>query len=185
MAEAARYEHRAWAEAFPDLPQPAADAWDAETYFIRRDRLDVNVKARSGAVEIKELVEVKDGLQLWRPAGRLDLPASGRDLTRVLKPWFGVELPLAAERLDLAALERALAAVVPDLLAVQLRKRRHLFEAAGVRAECTEVRIADRRVMTAAAEHEDPAVLRRAVDGLGLGRFANLAYPAALTGISS
>lgn len=185
MEDTARYEYRAWADAFPDLPQPEGEAWDEETYFILPRRLTVNVKARSGAVEVKQLAEERDGLQLWRPAARIELPAHGRDLGHALRPWLDVDLPQAGEPLDLGALERALAAAVPDLLSVGLRKRRHFFEAAGARAECTEVRIGERQVMTAAAEHEDPTILRRAVRELGLGALPNLAYPAALLRLSA
>jgi hypothetical protein len=48
------------------------------------------------------------------------------------------------------------------------------------RAEVAEVEIGERRLRTAAVEHEEPEVVERAVRSLGLGTFPNLSYPTAL-----
>ena len=50
-----RYEYRAWAPAFPGLPQPEGEAWSEETYLVALGLLSLNIKIRDDALEIKQL----------------------------------------------------------------------------------------------------------------------------------
>lgn len=179
--ERARFEFRAWAPAFPDLPQPEGDDWSSEIYLIPLGLLTKSVKIRGDALEIKEMVSDRDGLQLWRPAARLTFPIPAATLERELMVLIKIGQPLHHERYGADELLEDVAGTRRNVVAVPIRKRRHLFEVEGCRAECTEVEHAGRRIMTVAAEHEQPARLLAAVRAMKLERFENLAYPSELS----
>ena len=82
--ESARFEYRAWAATFPELPQPEGEPWREETYLLPPHLASRNVKIRDGALEIKELVSEKDGMQSWHPAAKLEFPIAASALEREL-----------------------------------------------------------------------------------------------------
>lgn len=175
-----RYEFRVWGDSFPDLPAPGDAPWQDETYVLALGLLSVNVKLRDEALEIKELLADQSDLQLWSAAARLTFPIPALTLERELMVRLQIGEPLHRERYGPAELLDDIVAARQNLVAVPLRKRRHLFEFAGCRAETAEVMVAGRRVVTAAFEHEAPEPVRDAIARTGLTGRANLAYPAAL-----
>jgi hypothetical protein len=177
-----RFEFRAWsAEPFPGLAPPS-DEFAEEVYLIPLGLAGRDIKVRDGALEIKEMLLERDGLQLWDPAVRLEFPVPAFSIERELMTRLMLNQPLARPRYGREELlGEIVAARHRNVAVVPVRKRRRLMEAAGCRAEAGEVEVAGgRRVFTAAAEHEDPARLRRALSELGLQGRPNLDYPAAL-----
>lgn len=185
MPSAPRLEHRAWAPSFPGLPAPGEDdAWAEETYLVPLGLQGRNIKLRAGALELKDLLLVEDdGFQLWSPATRLPFPIPAALVERELLVRLALSQPLRRERYgadellaEVVGPRRASIAVIP------VRKRRRLLEVAGCRAETAEVELAQdgRRLMTAAAEHEEAARLRRAVAEMGLAGHPSTDYPTAL-----
>lgn len=180
--ERARYEFRAWGEAFPNLPQPTGCPADEAVYLLPAGCGCRNIKLRDGALEIKELVSDAGGLQLWQPVACLEFPIPTTVLLREL--LFLLRLGIVLRRASYRQ-EELLAELAEEprreLAVVRLRKRRRLHEVAGCRAETTELVLADgRRIMSAAVEHAEPLPLLRAVAAMGLACRPNLAYPAAL-----
>jgi hypothetical protein len=175
-----RFEYRIWGTAFAELPAPDAVAESVEVYLLPR-RDGSNVKIRGGALEIKRLIGMQDGLQRWLPAWRGELPLPGSALERAVCPALGVAPPpLARRRYDVATL---LAEVVPALAgvrAVHLRKRRRQFNVAGARAERTRVVVGEITLESAAVEAERFEDAARATEQLMLRRAPNLDYVAAL-----
>ena len=169
-----RFERRAWAAAFLDLPDPSAVAASEETYLLWQGRPDFNLKLRGGRLELKELIAEKNGLQQWRPGPKLGFPLAGQELCQL-----GLASPGRSVTYE------DLAALLPDLeqaglLAVPLRKRRLLFERSGCRAETAIVEARGKRLATAAVEDMDAALVRRAAAEMGLDRWPNLSYPTTL-----
>ncbi len=174
------YEWRAWADSFPDLPQPSDESWKEETYIIARGLYSVDVKIRDDKLEIKELLADRDGLQLWSPAAELAFPIPALTLERELMVRLQIGQPLHREHYGPRELFEDIVLARQNLLAVPVRKCRHLFVVHGCRAENSEVEVAGQRCMTAAVEHKTPEELLAAVAHMGLDRYPNLAYPAAL-----
>jgi len=177
-----RFEFRAWSpEPFPGLSPPQGE-FAEEVYLLPLGLAGRDVKIRGDALEIKELLLERDGLQLWDPAARLEFPITAFALERELMTRLMLNQPLSRQRYDHAELlEEIIGARGRNIAVLPVRKRRRLLEAAGCRAEAGEVEVEPgRRVFTAAAEHEDPVRLRRAVAELGLEDRPNLDYPAAL-----
>jgi hypothetical protein len=177
-----RYEFRAWsAEPFPGLAPPSGE-FAEEVYLVPLGLAGRDIKLRGDALEIKELLLERDGLQLWDPAVRLEFPVPASSLERELVTRLMLNQPLARPRYGRRELlDELVAARHRNIAVVPVGKRRRLLEAAGCRAEAGEVQLdGGRRAFTAAAEHEDPARLRRALAELGLEGRANLDYPAML-----
>ena len=169
-----RFERRAWAEAFPDLPDPSAEPASLEIYLLRPGRPDFNLKLRNGALEMKELVLEQDGLQQWRPTAKLGFPLPACELRELdIDPVETTNAYADFECLR-SCLERA------GLVILALTKRRRLFEREGCRAETTLVESGRHRSLTAAVEDVDPDRVGRAATEMGLGRFPNIAYPGAM-----
>ncbi|MDF1586103.1 hypothetical protein [Marinimicrococcus flavescens] len=179
----ARFEHRAWARRFAWLPDPAGAAPSREIYLLAPGLPGWNLKLREGALELKALEAEQGGLQRWRPADRLSLPAPAARLRALLAgPLPG--LPVLPEDAGGSpeALVRVLPALCPGLRAVPVEKRRLPVEAGSCRAETVAVRLPDGASWhSAAAEHEDPLVLWNALRRLRLLAFANRDYTSALT----
>lgn len=178
------YEWRAWASSFPDLPEPDED-WSEESYLLVQGLHSLNVKIRDGMLEIKELLAERDGLQLWSPAAELRFPIPAATLERELMVRLQIGQPLRHERYGERELFEDVTLARRNVLAMPVRKRRHLYVVHGCRAESGEVEVAGRRFRTAAAEHQEPEQLRRAILHMGLDRHPNLGYPAALLQIAA
>ena len=176
-----RFEYRAWAEAFPDLPRPESEPFTDEVYLIPLGLGGRDIKIRGGALEMKDLVLEQDGLPLWDPAVRLEFPIPTRLVERELLERLALNQVLQRQRYTQEELLEELAEARRNIAVVPVQKRRRLLEIAGCRAESGEVLVAGRRLLTAAAEHETPDTLRRAVGEMKLARYPNLDYPAALT----
>jgi hypothetical protein len=176
-----RYEYRAWDEAFPDLPQPSAEPWEEETYLIPLGMLSRNIKIRDDALEIKEMLADRNGLELWHLSARLEFPIPALTLERELMVLLKIGQPLRHERYGPREIMEDIVAPRRNVVAIPLRKRRHLYEVAGCRAETAEIELQGQRLMTAAAEHEEAERVLEAVQLMGLDRHPNASYPIALT----
>jgi hypothetical protein len=176
-----RFEYRAWAEAFPDLPRPEGEPFADEVYLIPLGLGGRDIKIRGGALEMKDLLLEQDGLPLWQPAVRLEFPIPARLVERELLERLALNQVLRRQRYTQEELLEELAEARRNIAVVPVQKRRRLFEVAGCRAESGEVLVAGRRLLTAAAEHETPDALRRAVGEMKIAKYPNLDYPAALT----
>lgn len=126
------------------------------------------VKVRHELVDVKHLHQVDDdGLELWTPVMKVGFPLSSADLRRVAEA-LRVELPTQPARASYG-LSELLDEVVkphPDLLAVEVTKKRHRYVLDGCMAELTEVRASETATRTVAIEDADPARVGSTVHGL-------------------
>jgi hypothetical protein len=176
--DAPRHEYRAWAQAFPGLPQPEGEAWSEETYLVALGLQSLNIKIRGGALEIKQLRHDPGGPQLWALSARLEFPVPALALERELISLLQIGQPLRRERYDVAAILEDIVGARRNVVAVRLRKRRRLYEVEGCRSETTEVELPDgTRVTTAAAEGEDGRRVLAAAGAMGLDGLPNTSYP--------
>jgi hypothetical protein len=176
-----RYEYRAWAQAFPQLPQPEGEPWSEETYLVVLGLVSLNIKLRQDRLEIKQLKLETEGLQLWQSSARLPLPVPALVLERELMTLLQSGQPLHREHYDAAAILVDVVEARRNVAAISLRKRRRLLDAAGCRGEITEVEFPDgSRGMTAAVEDGVAANAQAAVRAMRLGDLPNLPYPRVL-----
>jgi hypothetical protein len=175
-----RYEYRAWANAFPDLPQPDGEEWTEETYLVPLGLPSLSIKLRDGVLDIKEWKAGQDGPQLWQAAARLTFPIPAPTVDRELVTRLQISLPLSRERYGPDELVRDLLDARRNVVAVAVRKRRRIYDADGCRAETTAVEIGGQPFMTAAIEHESAAKVASTARKIGLDGFPNRSYPEVL-----
>ena len=149
-----------------------------ETYILSRATDASNVKIRGGLVDIKQLVEVRDGLERWTPTLKASFPIETRVVVEQVMPALRTAPPPIA-RLSLT-LEEFIGDIVesnPDLRAVAIAKTRFGFEIGGCIAEYAEVRIAGGdSSQTVAVESANCQAIRAVIAKLGLGPAANVNY---------
>ncbi len=131
-------------------------------------------------MDVKELQRVdEDGLEQWKPVLKAEFPLSAAQVESVLGA-LGVHGELAREEY---ALDQLLGDVVdpsPDLLSVEVRKRRRHVTLGGAMAELTDLGAGRGDTRTIAVESVDPALVTAAVRELGLDGRQNVSVPRGL-----
>ena len=135
---------------------------------------------RGGLLDVKQLQRVdEDGLEQWKPVLKAAFPVAAADVRSVLAALAVEHAPERAEY----TLEQLLGELVdprPELLAVEVHKRRRHVTVGGAMAELSELST-DRGVLrTIAVESEDPALVTAAVRELGLDLRRNVNVPRGL-----
>ncbi|HEX5088984.1 MAG TPA: Ppx/GppA family phosphatase [Nocardioides sp.] len=147
-----------------------------ELYVVSATGTDV-VKVRDDLMDIKHLQEVsEDGLEQWTPVMKARFPLSPSELDAVTTA-LGVAVTAPAR--DEYPLDVVLDEVVgpnPDLLAVDVHKRRVRYRIGGCMAELTEVRTERAATNTVAIESEDPALVMAVLRDLGLATYPNVNF---------
>jgi exopolyphosphatase / guanosine-5'-triphosphate,3'-diphosphate pyrophosphatase len=127
-------------------------------------------------MDVKELQEVDaDGLEQWKPVLKSDFPLTAPDAQTVLA---ALRVRKGLEGSDYA-LEQLLAEV-PELLALEVRKRRRHVTLDGAMAELSTLSTDRGDLRTIAVESEDAALVASAVRGLGFDPQRNVNVPRGL-----
>jgi exopolyphosphatase / guanosine-5'-triphosphate,3'-diphosphate pyrophosphatase len=158
---------------------------DSDEVYIVSSRSDASIKVRGGLLDVKRLEQVSDdGLEQWRPVAKSEFPIAATDVAELLAA-LDVAVPALAR--DAYSLEELVDEVVPpsaELLAVPVHKGRVHYELGGCMAELTDVRSGSLATRTIAVEAEDPALVRTAVEGLGLWSRPNVSFARGLKALA-
>lgn len=184
-----RYELRAFSPSFGIVerrireggePTGIRESW--EVYLVTRHSGTWNVKFRDKHLDIKKLIDQSDELELWEPQVKLDLPLDAEKLCKVLVPALGIEEKNFGDlgEMDLSNLLDTLNHHCPQVVIVDLFKRRFGFEIGDCLAELAEVRINGAGIQTACIESTNPGSLKRLAYTLGLDVYRNVNYVKAL-----
>lgn len=184
----ARFEFRVWGEwldAVGDRLRARSEAGEvrksAETYLVSTAALGANPKARADLLDIKVLVDVRDGFEQWTVHQKVEFPVDADVLTDTLFPLLELPPPpLEREAYSLAELVDEVVASHADLAAVDVTKRRQMHTVDTCGAEISEVRLAGRELQTIAVESSDLEALREVRRSLGLDTYDNVSYPRAI-----
>jgi hypothetical protein len=179
-----RFEFRAWARNFGTAEtrmrrlSPCQGIRESdEIYIVSAANDGSNIKIRDAQLDIKVLVQERDGLEQWEPRMKGAFPMSAETLAEQVFPALGVALP-ALDRAEYA-LDQCLDEVIRpcrELVAVSVFKRRFAFTVSGCIAEHAEIWINGAGLQTMAVEStEVPAVLE-AKRLLGLDDHENVNY---------
>ncbi len=183
-----RFEFRAWAENLGEvearlrrLAEPLQVRESGELYIVSTANDEANVKIRHGLLDIKVLAERRQALERWRAGPKRPFPLAAAVLGEEIMPALGVAPPrFARETYGLHDLLDEVVRPHPELLPVEVAKRRHGFTLDGCTAEFAEVAIRDVALQTAAVEAVDPAAVLAAMDRLALSGYDNICYPRAI-----
>ncbi len=144
-----------------------------ETYLLSSES-DASVKVRGGQLDVKRRERVDDdGLEQWRPVLKASFPLSPADVGTALEA-LGVDAPLPEGEYAQERLMGEVVARSPDLVALDVHKRREHYTVGGAMAELSEVRTEHGSRRTIAVESEEPAKVVAAVRELGLSSAHNV-----------
>jgi hypothetical protein len=147
-----------------------------ETYVLSR-RSDENTKIRDGLMDIKSLQAVnEDGLEQWCPIMKEEFPLSADKVQRLLDV---LKVSAPAELRDSYTFGEFLSELVeihPDLVAVDVKKRRHGLTINGAIVEFAETEFNGIPLQTICVEHADPELVMATVRELGLDHLENINY---------
>jgi len=146
---------------------------------VRELGLDLrrNVNVPRGLKELRRVDE--DGLEQWEPVVKAAFPVVASDVGSVLAALAVEQAPERAAY----TLEQLLGELVdprPELLAVDVHKRRRHVTVGGAMAELSELSTQRGVLRTIAVESEDPALVIGAVRELGLDLRGNVNVPRGL-----
>lgn len=177
MEETSRWEYRSWtnrarAQTLFEgdwLASPVENRQDL--YLIGPDAAFMSKLRACSKFEIKRLLNIRDGFELWEPCLSASLPL------RLEASW---QLEAAGMQIFRNARQPedfiSIAASAEQWLAVSTEKFRRLFCLDGLRCEITQVILAGSEYWTFAAETAEFPPLPQLVDRLGLTHVPNLNY---------
>jgi exopolyphosphatase / guanosine-5'-triphosphate,3'-diphosphate pyrophosphatase len=181
-----RWEWRTFGERFGAAEDRLAEltptrAGDSDELYIVSSRGEGSIKVRGGVLDVKRLEQVSDeGLEQWRPVAKAEFPIAATDVAELLAALDVAVPALDRNAYDLDELVDELVRPSADLFSVSVHKRRAHYALAGCMAELTDVLAGSRATRTIAVEAEDPALVRAAVEELGLWSRPNVSFPRGL-----
>lgn len=158
----------------------------SEIYIVSAANNENNTKIRDRKMDIKELVEQKKGLERWNPRMKGEFPMKLEVIQNEVFPAFSVEEP-EFKRAEYT-LKQYLDEIImphPQLLAVQVFKRRFAFNINGCITEIAHLLINGAAIQTVAVELEDVDPILKALEMLGLSEYENVNYLLAIKRIVS
>ena len=150
---------------------------ESDEVYVLSVRGTDGVKVRDELMDVKHLLEVNDdGLEQWVPVMKTGFPVSATDVGSVLR---ALRVDAQSSRLARAAytLPEFLDDVVgphPDLLAVEVHKRRERYTVGGCMAEVSEISAGRGSTHTVAIESEDAKRVIQTVRDVGLASRPNV-----------
>ena len=188
-----RYEFRTFAQNFGRVETRMREfskcemiRESSEIYIVSAANNENNTKIRDRKMDIKELVEQKQGLERWNPRMKAEFPMKLEVIQNQVFPAFSVEEP-EFKRAEYT-LRQYLNEIImphPQLLAVQVFKRRFAFSINGCITEIAHLLINSAAIQTVAVELEDVDAILKALEMLGLSEYENVNYLLAIKRIVS
>ena len=148
-----------------------------EVYIVSAANNENNTKIRDIKMDIKELVEKKQGLEQWNPRMKGEFPMQTEVIKNEVFPAFAVNEPKFTR--DEYTLDQYLNELIiphPELAAVNVFKRRFAFTINGCITEIAQLLINGAAIQTVAVELEDIDAILKAKEILGLAEYENVNY---------
>ena len=179
-----RYEFRAFAQNFGIVETKMRSfskcemiRESSEIYIVSAANNKNNTKIRDRKMDIKELVETKQGLERWNPRMKGEFPLKTRTIIEKILPAFGVgDLNLNRDEYTLKQYLDEIIIPHPKLSAVHVFKRRFAFTVNGCITEIAHLLINGAAIQTVAVELEDVDAVLEAIEMLRLKDYENVNY---------
>lgn len=183
-----RWEWRTFGDRFPDAASviallPTSTKTSTETYLLCRVR-GVNAKIRGETLDVKRLLKVERGLELWTPVLQVSFPIDAESIGALFTEWKAESPTLARPLYSLDEFLKDVIAVAPDVRAVTISKERRQATLEECAVEVSTVTVGGQHVQTVAVESERPERIEPVVRRLGLAGVGNENYVEALTRLS-
>jgi len=149
----------------------------SEVYIVSAANNENNTKIRDIKMDIKELVEKKQGLERWNPRMKGEFPLQTDVIKKEVFPAFAVKEPdYKREAYTLDQYLNELIIPHPELSAVSVFKRRFAFTINGCITEIAQLLINGAAIQTVAVELENIDAILEAKALLGLTDYENVNY---------
>ena len=148
-----------------------------EVYIVSAANNENNIKIRDIKMDIKELVEIKQGLERWYPRMKSEFPMQTDVIRNEVFPAFAVKEP--EFKRNAYSLDQYLGELInphPELSAVNVFKRRFAFTINGCITEIAQLLINGAAIQTVAVELDDIDAIFEAKEMLGLTEYENVNY---------
>ena len=188
-----RYEFRTFAQNFGQvetrmrhLAECEIIRESSEIYIVSATNNENNTKIRDSKMDIKELVEKKQGLEQWNPRMKGEFPMKLEKIKNEVFPAFNVSEPEFNR--DVYTMKQYLDEIIiphPQLFSVRVFKRRFEFTINGCIAEIGHLLINGAAIQTVAVELEDVDAILKALEILGLKEYENINYLLAIKRVIS
>ena len=183
-----RFEFRTFGQKFDEqiyrmqrlstpVPEKVWERYSEEIYIVSKTNDKNNTKIRDGKMDIKTLVQVKDGLEQWNPLMKGEFPIKKEVLEKEVFPAFMVEgLPELDK--DEYTLEEFLEIIKnhPDLQAVRVKKQRFGYMVNDTICEVANVLINGAKVITLNSESTEIEDIKKTLKDVKLEGFENINY---------
>lgn len=186
-----RFEFRLFAQHFGEAEQWLRQQTESgalreseESYILSRKTNRMNAKIRFNSLDIKELLDVDDGLELWYPRLKMEFPVTGEMVEDEVLPLLGVQLAIRFDELNIEEFLEKVVFTSQDLLLAQIRKRRQAYVMDNCLVELADVLVNGAFIRTLGLESEDKEALAAAIKSLGLEGRENINYQLALKRIT-
>ena len=183
-----RFEFRTFGQRFDEqiyrmqrlstpVPEKVWERYSEEIYIVSKTNDKNNTKIRDGKMDIKTLVQVKDGLEQWNPLMKGEFPITKEVLEKDVFPAFMVEGLPELEK-DEYTLEEFLDIIKshPDLQAVRVKKQRFGYMVNDTICEVANVLINGARVITLNSESTEIEDIKKTLKDVKLEGFENINY---------
>lgn len=151
-----------------------------ETYIVYLDGSQ-NAKIRNDQLDIKVLREVDShGLELWEPVLKATFPISSEKVAAAIKIWGLSDKPATGRSFSEDQFIRGLIKPRNEFVVAEVENVREGFIYKGCIAEFVRLTSGLTKLESISFEHEEPAVVFRALQSLDLEGKHNVSYPSAL-----
>jgi exopolyphosphatase/guanosine-5'-triphosphate,3'-diphosphate pyrophosphatase len=179
-----RWEWRTFGESFGDaearLSELPPELEESDDLYLLSVASNSSVKIRGGRMDMKQFQRMnEDALEQWKPVVKEAFPLPSADVETVLRD-LGAYLELERDEYSLDQLLGELVDPSPELLAIEVHKRRRRVTVGGAMAELSDFSTDRGALRTIAVESEDPALVTAAVRGLGFDPHHNVCVPRGL-----
>jgi hypothetical protein len=148
-----------------------------EIYIISRNTDHFNTKIRNKVLDIKKKIQVVDGLEQWEPVIKAEFPLD-KDilLGSIIPALYAVDMAVGRASYTLPEFLDDLVQTSSELALAHVLKRRYGYQLDECTIEFADVYVNGAMQMTVCLESEDPEIVRRVRNQLGLEAHENVNY---------
>lgn len=152
-----------------------------DTYLVTAVNDLNNVKIRGQSLDIKVLLKVEQGLELWKPCLKLDFPMAGSVAGTKVFQALAVEAPaLTQAQMDGEGFMVQIIRPHPDVRVAKVFKKRAYFKIGRCKVEIDNLLVNGAAMQSISLECEDAAEVLRVRRLLDMTRHPNTSYLLAL-----
>lgn len=163
----------------PIVNAGSENLWDRhsdEIYIVSRAITHNNTKIRDGLLDIKTLIETKQGLEKWNPLLKVVFPISVDALRDEIFPALQADMPTFDQNNIHMAAFLEMVQGHPKLVAVRIHKQRSAYLVNNAICETGSVLINGARVETICIESTEMDDILKAINEIGLAGIENINY---------